>query len=387
MIWDAKELKRIINNREQKEEASEVIDHVTDFNTANEEPDKHYFKVTLEKVNNKALLDNQKVRDYLTMVAPVPFPNGFIFRTKIYEYLKSNSFKIDEYNIYLNTDQIYKAYTTTIYEGENRTNDEIFDLRFFNFNEQAGEFLVWGWYGISSFIKQIPQNGNLARGIRIRSCNIQIGDENSLVKLHKEQRGNFYFFGEVHALHRDLIPNARRDYFIENKTTALFEAKLKEFFHTELYNLYYFSSKVRSEQRKIKKFEELKQEYETKTKNIGFKDKEEAKQYEEKLVDYKNKAEKAQETLKKVDSELSNESTPKKRIFDKVINSNKTETPVIEIPKYQEKNKIKYVFDDLTAVTKEERKLISRVFSVVDKCLSDKKIVENIRIKIIEEFK
>lgn len=53
------------------------------------------------------------------------------------------------------------------------------------------------------------------RGLRLRKGNIQIGDENTLItqKFFKEERGNFYFVGEIFAVSPLLIPNARRDYF------------------------------------------------------------------------------------------------------------------------------------------------------------------------------
>jgi hypothetical protein len=57
-------LKSIINNRNQKEEASAVIDAVTSLEKAKEKPEAHYFKVTLIGVTNKDLLrckGNQKL--------------------------------------------------------------------------------------------------------------------------------------------------------------------------------------------------------------------------------------------------------------------------------------------------------------------------------------
>jgi len=57
------------------------------------------------------------------------------------------------------------------------------------------------------------------------------------------------------------------------------------------------------------------------------------------------------------------------------------------IPNKRDKTKIIFIDDNtLTQQSKEERKLIKRVFDIVDNCLPDKNIVENIRIKIIEEF-
>src|ERR1035437_552890 len=53
MVWDAKLLKQIINNRTSKEEAASVIDTVTSMKIEKEDPDKHYFKVSVLNVTNE----------------------------------------------------------------------------------------------------------------------------------------------------------------------------------------------------------------------------------------------------------------------------------------------------------------------------------------------
>lgn len=84
LIWDAKKLKNIIADRSRKEEASAVIDEVTSLKQEAELPEKHYFKVVLEGVTNGKLLNVKDVRQYLSMVAPVPFKKS-IFSEKIYK--------------------------------------------------------------------------------------------------------------------------------------------------------------------------------------------------------------------------------------------------------------------------------------------------------------
>ena len=232
LVWNAKELKEIINDRTKKEDASSVIDIITSFETEKEDPEKRYFKVILENVSNDLLLDNEEIYDYLSLVAPVPYKNGFIFKEKIFNKANEYGQSIDEYNIYLNNNQVFKEYTTSIYEGEKHNKkriDEVFDIDFFEIFDKKEQFLCWGWFSISSFVKQIP-SVNIARGIRLRKGNIQIGDDKQLVKLFREPRGSFYFFGEVHAISSELIPNARRDYFTENPTFKVFEKELQRKF-------------------------------------------------------------------------------------------------------------------------------------------------------------
>ena len=76
------------------------------------------------------------------MVAPVPYKKGFLFQHEIYEKAKEYNYPIDEYNLYINNQQIYKEYTTSIYEGEKHSKkrvDEIFDVEFFEIKDKKGQ--------------------------------------------------------------------------------------------------------------------------------------------------------------------------------------------------------------------------------------------------------
>lgn len=395
MLWSAKDLKGIINDRNSKEEAAEVIDKVTDFETAPETADQHYFKVTLENVSNDLLLDKQAIRDYLSMVAPLPFHPRFIFVSHIRQFLKENQLSLDEYVISVNNDPIYKAYHTTIYDAKGKPLDEVKDIRFFKFDAPDHDLLCWGWYGIlSNFKKQIPEKSNLARGLRLRKGNIQIGDEYCLVKLHREPRGNFHFLGEVHALHVDLIPNARRDYFSENEVAKSFDDQLRKLFGEKLHKLYYFASDVRSAQKQITQYEEFSKEFEEKT-HTGFVNKEEVKHYEEELIELKKKAEKAEKELARLSDKVG-EDASRKLVFDSITKNKpvKMAPPVDHSPTKETSKKPKFVFDDLTSLTKAERKLVARLFTAVEKVLTEKlpdkemvrELAQHIKTRIFEDF-
>jgi molecular chaperone HtpG len=387
MIWDASHLRSIINNRHEKEDAGFVVDSITTFSQEKEDEREHYFKVILENVNNEELLDVNDIREYLSMVAPVPYPRRFIFSKKIYDETKKLKYEIDEYTIYINNEQLFKAYKTVLYEGDNdslKKIDEVMDVETFSFYI-GNELLVWGWYSISTFQKQLPERANLARGIRLRKGNIQIGSEYCLVKLHKEQRGNFYFLGEIHGVHKSLIPNARRDYFLENEVMKLFEKNIKKYFHDELYKLYHFGSKVRSDKKKIESFHVLKEELKEKNK-IGFTDKTEKKKLEEKFEKVKEIAENAEKNINKYKEELAKEKSPKKKILEKVTKDIDTNVSKIEIPNNNGNKKIKFIVDNLRRLRKDQRKIVQRIFNVIDNVLT-KELAENLKSKITEELK
>ena len=75
----------------------------------------------------------------------------------------------------------------------------IFDVAFKEIKDTNGNLLAWLWLGVSHF-KAVITKGCQMRGLRLRKENIQIGDEDALQKLFKEDRGNHYFIGEVFAV-------------------------------------------------------------------------------------------------------------------------------------------------------------------------------------------
>lgn len=384
MTWDAKQLKEIINNRKYKEEANEVIDKVTSIKFEKEKSQEHYFKVTLLNVSNDILLDKKEIELYLSMVAPVPYEKGFLLKQKIYEQLKKDQVTIDEYKIYINTNQLFKLYTTTIYRQSSgkkeRTGDEIFDVHFFKEYGLDGRPLYWGWYGVSEF-DGVIDDINIGKGIRLRKGNIQIGSKHTLLRFFRDaQRGNYYFFGEVHALSHDLIPNARRDYFLENSVCDYFEKKLQDLFHNELHSLYYAASKIRNANRRINDLQTISLESEKKE-FIGNKEKEDfTKNFELK----KQEASKAKRELERISSSFDGKETAIQKIFKRVVDSNKIVPEKIELSNAN--GKTIFRVDKLSKLSKEKRKFLSQIYEIINDVL-DKKTADILIKKIEEELK
>lgn len=251
LIFNAEKLRSRFYGK-KKYTAEQVLDEILSFDTINADANEHYFKVTLIDVvaTNQNLLNVEEVRDYLSFVAPVEYVNNFVTIFKgqdIYRHADALKCKIDEYKIYVNGEALVKLYKTN-YKTSLGT-EEIFDLYFRDFFDDNGKLIAWSWIGLSTFkgvIEQTKENpNNKMRGIRLRAGNIQIGDENALRDLFREDRGTAYFIGEVHAVDKNLIPNSQRDYFVENDARKVFEAKLKEYFE-ELRKLYYGTANIRS---------------------------------------------------------------------------------------------------------------------------------------------
>jgi molecular chaperone HtpG len=386
MIWDAKRLKEIVGNRSKKEEASEVISSVTTFESESENAEKHYFKVKMLGVTNADLLDKSDIKDYLKMVAPVPFDSHFIFRKKIYDELQRESLNIDEYNIFVNEEQIYKGYTTQLYSengGKRTTIGEIRDIQFFKNYDNAGNLLYWGWHSISNVQNLQLKSVNRSRGLRLRKENIQIGDENRLRRLFKDGRFNFYVVGEVYAFHENLIPNGRRDDFEDSKTFTDFKNKLKSVCN-EIQKISYASSDISNAKKDIDDLQKFKEVVEEKQKT-GIINREEQQKLEAQLEQKKDKAEKAEKKLIRFKETIeSQEETPLTKIFRDVV---KDEIPKVdEIKVSIESAKPVFRTDKLSRLNKAERKLLSSVFGIIKNVLSED-LAENLIRKIEEEFK
>lgn len=394
MTWDAKELIRMINDNTIKHSAEEVISKVISYDYKECDVNEHYFIVEMENIRkeNSELLDKIEVCKYISANTPVPYNNKFIYRSEIAKYLTQNSLTMPEYKIYVDDEDIFKNYGTILYENSGnqaKKYDEIYGVEFKQFKNRKGELLGWLWYGISTFDKQIPSLFNEMRGIRLRKENIQIGNSDTLVKLFKESRGNYYFIGELHTVHDNLIPNARRDYFVENETRVEFEAEVKYFFAENLHKLYVDGNKAKNAYKKEIILQEKKKEYIEKSQK-GFATMEEQLKIEEQIEIADEENNKAKKDLSKLKEKTQNDP-----VFGKVIKliedrHSATVKTDIEVnypkPKHVKNNgRPNLRVDNLHRLNDKQRKLISRVYGVINNVLPPE-MSENLIKKIEDEL-
>lgn len=386
------------NNQGEKVSAQELLNEIYEFPEPikTEDKDEHWFRVELIDVNkeNQDLLNFQYVKDYLSFVAPVAYKNTFIFRHKVYEHAEQIGKKIDEYKITLNGEPIVKNYGTKFKTSKGE--DVIFDVEFKDFYDNSGRLIAWSWFGLSHF-KAVIQKDCQMRGLRLRKENIQIGDDDALKKLFKEDRGSHYFIGEVFAVSRSLIPNSQRDYFNENKDRIAFEQCIRRYFNDELTRLYRDGSEINSAYDKINAYEKKATEFEQKQKNGDFVD-EDHKQKEAQAVEKaKENAEKAKNNIEKKKQKIDQDPlNPANRIISRIeAERKKQESEKKKNAKSQSEkidDKAKKVdkagrrVDRLTSLQKRDRKLISKIFSIIY-ASTDEETAEKIITKIEDEFK
>ena len=397
MTWDAELLKSIINDRNNSEEAVQVLARVTKLDSEQENVDAHYFRVIMEDVTSDELLDVRSVTDYLSMVAPIDISSQFIFKSKINDFIKKNRLTVDTYNIFINNDQIYKPYTSAIYEDNNggkKKVDDIHDVEFLLNKTEDGLIMYWGWYTISCLKGQMKPK-NIARGIRLRKENIQIGDEEICKKFFtktEDQRFSFYYFGEIHALNKGLIPNSRRDYFAESKECVIFEQCIRQDF-LKLKELCYDAQKIRSSATTIAKGQELRAKIEEKEKN-GYTSQKERDELHRQLEEHQKKEQQACKQFENVQHKIESAESPLKNVIDKlkprsegIASPQKTDTNTPTSPEKSE-TKTKFRTDKpiYSRFSKQEKKLIGRIYTAIDNAIADEKLREALISNIEEQI-
>ena len=257
LTLNASYLREILDNVKDTRDASSVISAITKMSEAKEDVNSHYFKVHLENVLSDELLKTDKVQEYLSLVAPIPFApdpveendpeeDNFSHSKTIASYYKTRGIIFDEYVVKINDSQIFKAYKDILkFAKGDKKDGHITTISFFDVTDENDLLLAIGWYGISDKVNYvIEKEGNPERGIRIRKSNIAIGDETSLYPRFKNDRTNLRYIGEIHVSATGFIPNARRDYFNLNRTLEQFEKSLDIIFNDFESKLPYVASNL-----------------------------------------------------------------------------------------------------------------------------------------------
>lgn len=395
MIWDGLKLKAILNDHTNKIEAAQLISDIISTNIYEADKNDHYFEVVLQNIykENDELLQEKAIEQYLQEVAPVPYASAFYFKSEIKNFANEHNFKIDEYNIHLNGKEILKPYRIDLYEGDKNNKkiyDKIEDLKF-EILEYEDIIYGWMWYGISKFEKQIPSI-NFMRGLRLRKENIQIGDSNTLGKnqFFKESRGNHYFIGEVFATSKDLIPNARRDYFNSNSACEKFENALSAITYEPLNKLYHYANDLKNALKKeIKNIDEI-NKITNDLKNGDVIDKEEHDKKILNLEENKKNIKTLHDEVEKIKNKLYNNDNDVFKRVARAIQKQYNYNDEGILQEYIEIDEIKknknYKTQELSKLNKREQKLVSKIYQIIQQNLPLEMATELIN-KIQEELK
>jgi molecular chaperone HtpG len=224
--WDCVRLKQLLSpSNTEKEDIIGVIEEVMSSYQEEDDTQSHYFEVRLEGISDtfSDLYNPEKIAHYLSAVAPVDFDSQhFPLGPKIKEHFAVNGHPIPTYKIChaRRHKPIYKPYTRTLSTGlQQRTHnkDYVKEIEFIYETASDGSPLYIGWLAITDFSGQIRDE--MLQGVRLRKGNILVGDNTTFARFFPSEGAvaNKMFAAEIHILHPDIIPNAKRDDFEPGK--------------------------------------------------------------------------------------------------------------------------------------------------------------------------
>lgn len=401
MTFDASRMREELS-KPDKATFGDVLSKIVSVNEEKEKEDLHYFEVDLIGVNaSSVLLNSEEVVDYLSFVAPVQYKSSFKFGNEIEEYALNHGFNIDTYRILVNNIDVFKEYNYKIFDPSEKEIDKIFKVEFKEFTDSNNNVIAWMWYGLSRFEGALAPKANPMRGLRIRQGNIQIGDSATLRPFFREDgKGNSYFIGEIFTVDKNLIPNAQRDYFNENSAREEFEHSITEFFHRDLYTLYYTATRTRSLHREVYKHQKKKSEYEQKQ-QIGFVNETEQQKWDTDLRLSEQKAKEAGEKIKKIYEDIRTDtsavadvqreiqeyaSRELKKYKDKTKPKKTESKPSINKKTTQKAKKENYFAAKLSRLNRSERTLVQNIITMLQE-ITTPDVVIKLQSAIEKEYK
>lgn len=224
--WDCEDLRNLLRSTDHAAMSiEELFSRVTVFSqeTVKKSKDISFFEVQLLNVESfrNYIFDIQRIKKYLIQVAPLPFnPEQFSFHGEVRNFLVENVPQYGEYKITLNDEQLFRPYKNDLNITSKQHIDYIEDVELFEL-KSGNTALAYGWYGKRRDLLGSIRKGASVSGLRIKVGNLQVGNQHLLDRCFRESRFNSYNVGEIHICDQSLLPNSRRDDFVDNKEKTL----------------------------------------------------------------------------------------------------------------------------------------------------------------------
>jgi len=205
-------------------------DTVRAHRTAHKEANKQFFEVRLEGFSDAPdeCQSPKELLDFVSQVAPVPYPDDFPYRQELATAARETSIPIEEVRITIKDGNakpipVRKRYVAN-YEFESG-NVALSGCEIHK--SPTGRW--WAWVGKKE--ESGAYTDERVSGLRIRVRNIQIdGTEivRDIFRDHAKSNARFqdYFLGEIFVEPSTLVPNARRDGFEEDAAWKRVRAEL-----------------------------------------------------------------------------------------------------------------------------------------------------------------
>ncbi|MER9602769.1 molecular chaperone Hsp90 [Mesorhizobium sp. M0243] len=217
--WDCRLLKSALREAGNDRGVAELIRSATTLERVeiDNAPDR-FFEVEMRgivRLQNDRLMSFSSISEYLSQVAPVPFSPTFALGAELTELL-SRHVDLGSLDIRINDaeEPVMRPH---------RDNFSLGDKQAVNFEGMSvvevpgidGNVAAVAWI-LHHEYEGALSTGTLVRGLRLRTGNVQVGDNALLEDLFPEARFNAWSVGEVHVIDRRIVPNGRRDHFEQN---------------------------------------------------------------------------------------------------------------------------------------------------------------------------
>jgi hypothetical protein len=197
-----------------------MLETVRAFKTPSREVNRHFFEVKLEGFTDEPdeCRSPKELYDFVSQVAPVPYPADFPYRAKLVQAATDNKIPIDEVRITIKDGMkepvdVTKPYGRA-YAFESGT-VELTDCAVMA--SPSGRW--WAWVGKKE--ESGAYTNSRVSGLRVRVRNIQIDSTEIVRDIFRDSAKSYsrfqdYFLGEIFVEPSALVPNARRDGFEED---------------------------------------------------------------------------------------------------------------------------------------------------------------------------
>lgn len=378
-------------------ETADIMETFKAISTFEEQPeitDSHYFEVRLNHVSlESGLLDNENVVRYIAETGPIDFDSQqFSEARKIRDHFTEKGFPITCYKILHGARKkpIYKLYSrsmSTGKQGRTKTKDPVRGVEFIYQEASDGNPLYIGWLAITDFSGIISDDS--IQGIRFRKGNILVGNGTTFAKFFPSEghNANRMFAGEIHVLHKGLIPNSQRDDFEPSPFYNEMKEELGKW--AGLINKKYRrgTSEATSALRSLKKLNSEQKELEEKIDSGVISSDEKREQISERLEKIARQRQTEEKKVRKA-LERGTFDDERKEAVERTLSQTETATKKVAAINKKIVNAGYATKNDLpSSYSRAERKLYQRIISVIDTYFTnDQKTAEDLRAKIKTEL-
>lgn len=213
--WDCRLLKSLLRSRDYKGSLSDAVRSATSHRTRRAQDHlARFFEVELRgvlRLGKDDLVNESAIRNYLGQVAPVPFAPSFRFREQLDEFLGDLPSRADLHIFVNGVGPVYRLHGEAVSMRQGLIS-KVTEPVLLSIPGVDGGVAAKGWVLHHEYLGAIPRDLGV-RGLRLRSGNIQVGDDAVLDQTFAEPRFNAWAVGEFHILDTRIVPNGRRDQY------------------------------------------------------------------------------------------------------------------------------------------------------------------------------